>query len=124
MDLRFNDPSYNPRADVSVSDSEGEGGGGNGVKDDWATSLEAMRDRAAWRIKGAARLREAGFGEQDVQKWESGGREKDERDLKWRGKGEGREWDLGKIEEDGDGKGEFKFKGKAAWTKGLSELGV
>lgn len=90
FDLRFNDPSYNPRADVGLSDSEGE-------RDDWTTSLEAVRDRAAWREKGAQRLREAGFGESDVAKFEVGGREKDESDLRWRGKGEGREWDAGKI---------------------------
>lgn len=107
MDLRFNDPSYNPRADVAQSESEGE-------KDDWSASLEAMRDRAAWREKGAQRLREAGFGERDVAKWESGGREKDERDLKWRGKGEGREWDAGKVE---GMEGEVRVK--AAWTRGL-----
>ncbi|KAM0696659.1 hypothetical protein Q7P36_003908 [Cladosporium allicinum] len=92
MDLRFNDPSYNPRADVALSDSEGEAAGrsGSNPKDDpWSTSLETLRDRAAWRIKGAARLREAGFKDADVQKWESGGREKDERDLEWRGEGGG-----------------------------------
>lgn len=109
MDLRFNDPSYNPRADVALSDSGDEGG-----KDDWSNSLEALRDRAAWREKGAQRLREAGFKEQDVVEWESGGREKDERDLKWRGKGEGREWDAGKVAGD-----EGEVRVKAAWTKGL-----
>ena len=109
MDLRFNDPSYNPRADVALSDS-----GDEGTKDDWSTSLEAMRDRAAWREKGAQRLRDAGFGEQDVSKWESGGREKDERDLKWKGKGEGREWDAGKVAGE-----EGEVRVKAAWTKGL-----
>ncbi|KAM0704168.1 hypothetical protein Q7P35_008401 [Cladosporium inversicolor] len=109
MDLRFNDPSYNPRADVDLSDSGDEGG-----KDDWPNSLEALRDRAAWREKGAQRLREAGFKEQDVVKWESGGRDKDERDLKWKGKGEGREWDAGKVAGD-----EGEVRVKAAWTKGL-----
>lgn len=118
MDLRFNDPSYNPRADVASSDSEGEGK----PKDDWTESLEAMRDRTAWRIKGAARLREAGFKDADVQKWESGGREKDERDLKWRGRGEGREWDAGKVGEEGGEDVGFQIRGKAAWTKGLGEL--
>lgn len=110
MDLRFNDPSYNPRADVALSDSDGEGG----KDDDWSTSLEALRDRAAWREKGAQRLRDAGFKEQDVAKWESGGREKDERDLKWKGKGEGREWDAGKVAGE-----EGEVRVKAAWTKGL-----
>lgn len=82
-------------------------------KDDWTSSLEALRDRAAWREKGAERLREAGFGEKDVQVWEGKGREKDERDLKWRGKGEGREWDAGKVD------GEEGLREKAAWTRGL-----
>jgi len=123
MDLRFNDPSYNPRTDVALSDSENEAGrdGVGKTKDDWSLSLEAMRDRAAWRIKGAARLREAGFKDADVQKWETGGREKDERDLKWRGKGEGREWDAGKVEE-GEGDIGFQIRGKAEWTKGLGAL--
>ena len=110
MDLRFNDPSYDPRADVALSDS----GDKEGRDDDWSTSLEALRDRAAWREKGAQRLRDAGFKERDVEKWESGGREKDERDLKWRSKGEGREWDAGKVAGD-----EGEVRVKAAWTKGL-----
>lgn len=122
MDLRFNDPSYNPRADVALSDSDNDTRGERKPKDDWTESLEAMRDRTAWRIKGAARLREAGFKDADVQKWESGGREKDERDLKWRGKGEGREWDAGKVGEEGEDDIGFQIRGKAAWTKGLGEL--
>ncbi|KAM0717851.1 hypothetical protein Q7P37_006183 [Cladosporium fusiforme] len=109
IDLRFNDPSYNPRADVAHSDSEGEG-----EKDQWATSLEALRDRAAWREKGAQRLREAGFGDRDVEKWEGSGREKDERDLRWRARGEGREWDAGKVAGE-----EGEVRVKAAWTQGL-----
>lgn len=122
IDLRFNDPTYDPRADVGLSDSEE---GGKDLNDPWSTSLEALRDRAAWRAKGAERLREVGFGEGDVRKFESGERllererEKDERDLKWRSKGEGREWDAGKTvggeQEDGDG----EVRGKAAWTKGI-----
>ena len=112
MDLRFNDPSYNPRADVALSDSGDEGG--NAADDDWSNSLEALRDRAAWREKGAQRLRDAGFEERDVAKWESGGREKDERDLRWRGKGEGREWDAGKVAGE-----EGEVRVKAAWTRGL-----
>lgn len=114
MDLRFNDPSYDPRADVALSDSADDGG----KDDDWSNSLEAIRDRAAWREKGAQRLRDAGFAERDVVKWEEkesgGGREKDERDLKWRGKGEGREWDAGKVAGE-----EGEVRVKAAWTKGL-----
>ena len=57
-----------------------------------------------------------------MQKWESGGREKDERDLKWRGRGEGREWDAGKVGEEGGEDVGFQIRGKAAWTKGLGEL--
>lgn len=117
IDLRFNDPTYNPRTDVALSDSENE----DKPKDPWASSLEAVRDRAAWREKGAARLREAGFGEGVVGKWEGRGGEGDERALKWRGRGEGREWDLGKLEGGGDGDGEV-VRGKAAWTKGLGGL--
>ena len=94
---------------MDLSESEGE-------KDDWSTSLEAIRDRAAWREKGAQRLREAGFGEREVENWEGGGREKDERDLRWRSKGEGREWDAGKVAGD-----EGDVRVKAAWTKGLTE---
>lgn len=104
IDQRFADPSYDPHLDVQP-DSE---------DDDWDTSLEALRDRAAWRTKGAQRLREAGFSESHVRKFESGGREKDERDVVWRGRGEGREWDVGKVlDRDGD------VGVKAGWTKGL-----
>ena len=61
MDLRFNDPSYNPRADVALSDSETEGAGAS--KDDpWSTSLETLRDRAAWRIGDALAALAEGFG--------------------------------------------------------------
>lgn len=60
---------------------------------------------------GAERLREAGFGEEVVEKWEGGGlggggvsgggwREGGDGDVgsvRWRGRGEGREWDRGKV---------------------------
>ncbi|TKA64870.1 hypothetical protein B0A49_07590 [Cryomyces minteri] len=45
----------------------------------------------------------AGFGEDEVRKWEArkgtadGERERDEKDVKWKGRGEGREWDRGKV---------------------------
>lgn len=60
---------------------------------------------------GAERLREAGFGDEVVEKWEGGGLggggrggangdlggEGDVGSVKWRGRGEGREWDRGKV---------------------------
>lgn len=104
MDARF-DPNYNPKADVDVPVDEGE-------RDDWDMALEAMRDRMKWRSKGGDRLRAAGFSEDEVRKWEgengllgreSASGEKDVDDVRWRKKGEGREWDHGKVvDEDGD----------------------
>ena len=87
--------------------------------DDWDTSLEALRDRAAWRFKGADRLREVGFKEADIKVFEgSGAREKDERDVVWRSRGEGREWDAGKVLGGEDG----RVGVKAKWTKELKGL--
>lgn len=105
MDARFS-PSYNPKTDVDLSSGEGD-------RDDWDMALEALRDRAKWRAKGAERLRAAGFTEDEVEKWEQGGgglagggdgdgTEKGAEDVRWRKKGEGREWDRGKVV-DGDG---------------------
>jgi hypothetical protein len=97
MDTRFA-PSYNPKTDVDVSPDEADG-------DDWDMALEALRDRAKWRAQGAERLREAGFTEEEVERWEksaafpNGGErwEKDVMDVRWRRQGEGREWDRGKV---------------------------
>lgn len=79
------------------------------AEDDWETSLEAVRDRARWRQQGEDRLREAGFGDDFVQRWKKntataapGDSESRIEDVKWSRKGEGREWDRGKvIDEDG-----------------------
>ena len=81
-------------------------------EDDWDMALEALRDRALWRRKGADRLREAGFDENVVDRWvnnrafaglDSGAKERDVQDVKWGKRGEGREWDRGKVmDEDGD----------------------
>lgn len=70
-------------------------------------ALEAVRDREIWKKKGAERLREAGFGEGEVRRWEDstllqgGGvereRERGVEDVRWKGKGEEREWDVGKV---------------------------
>lgn len=74
--------------------------------DDWDMALEALRDRALWRRKGAERLREAGFGENVVERWvnngalaglDSGGKGRDVQEVKWVKQGEGREWDRGKV---------------------------
>ncbi|MCJ1397616.1 hypothetical protein MMC11_000812 [Xylographa trunciseda] len=86
MDARFSS-NYDPSVDVLPnSDSE----------NDWDQALEALRDRRRWQQQGADRLRAAGFTEEEVGKWEKGG-EKTEEDVRWRGRGEGREWDRGKV---------------------------
>jgi hypothetical protein len=64
-----------------------------------------LRDRRAWRTKQADRLREAGFGEGDIERWErtakdgdgDGGVDLNLTNVKWRRKGEEREWDAGKT---------------------------
>ncbi|MCJ1437248.1 hypothetical protein MMC27_006634 [Xylographa pallens] len=86
MDAHFSS-TYDPTVDVLPnSDSE----------NDWDQALEALRDRRRWQQQGADRLRAAGFTEEEVGKWEKGG-EKTEEDVKWKGRGEGREWDRGKV---------------------------
>lgn len=85
MDSRFS-PDYNPKSDIQPDEN---------VRDDWDESLEALRDRAKWKQQGADRLRQAGFTEDQIKKWEKGG-EKTIDDVRWSKKGEGREWDRGK----------------------------
>lgn len=85
MDSRFS-PDYDPKSDVQPDDN---------VRDDWDESLEALRDRAKWKQQGADRLRQAGFTEEQIKKWEKGG-EKSIDDVQWTKQGEGREWDRGK----------------------------
>ncbi|KAA8575935.1 hypothetical protein MFRU_033g01000 [Monilinia fructicola] len=88
MDSRFH-ADYDPKTDVQLEDA---------AEDDWDQALEALRDRQKWQTQGANRLRDAGFSEEEVKKWERGGLgEKREEDVKWRGKGESREWDRGKV---------------------------
>ena len=91
MDTHFSS-TYDPSIDVLPnSDSE----------NDWDQALEALKDRQRWKQQGAERLRSAGFTEDEVSKWEKGG-ERTEGDVRWRGKGEDREWDRGKVvDEDG-----------------------
>lgn len=91
MDSRFT-PDYDPKTDVQPDDT---------VRDDWDESLEALRDRAKWKQQGADRLRQAGFTEDQIKRWEKGG-EKTIDDVQWTKKGEGREWDRGKKVESED----------------------
>ena len=80
-------------------------------------ALEAFRDRQKWKQVGADRLREAGFGEDHVRRWERDGpssgpeKEKGVEDVRWSGKGEEREWDRGKVVEHG------KVEVQAAWAR-------
>jgi len=91
MDTRFAE-GYDPRIDVHP---------GSDLEDDWDQALEALRDRQKWKQQGAERLRSAGFSDAQVKKWEKGD-EKDESDVVWSKRGEGREWDRGKVvDEDG-----------------------
>ena len=85
MDSRFSE-GYDPTMDV-----EPEADAGN-----WDEALEAYRDRQKWKQQGAARLKEAGFSDEQVKKWERGG-ERDIEDVRWTKKGEQREWDRGKA---------------------------
>ena len=113
MDNKF-DPKYNPRTDVDISPDDGE-------RDDWDMALEALRDRAKWRVQGGDRLRRAGFSEAEVKKWEGEGGllgyeedkgEKGVDDVRWSKKGEAREWDQGKTV----GKG-GNVELRASWAK-------
>lgn len=86
MDSRFSS-DYDPKSDVQINDVKGH--------NDWDDALEAMRDRARFKQQGADRLREAGFTEEQVKKWEKGD-EKTIDDVRWTKAGEKREWDRGK----------------------------
>ena len=78
-----------------------------------------MRDRQRWQQTGAQRLRDAGFTEAQVKRWEKskgGGPagEEDVDNVRWSKKGESREWDRGKVV-DGD---EIDTRAEWAKTKG------
>ncbi|KAK5114675.1 hypothetical protein LTR62_002248 [Meristemomyces frigidus] len=114
IDARFAS-GYDPRTDTlpadGVDDPQKEERG-----DDWDMALEALRDRMKWRTKGAERLRAAGFTEDEVGSFivkgdGSGEREKGVEDVRWKGRGEAREWDRGKTEH-GEG-----ITVKAEWAK-------
>lgn len=92
IESRFSS-TYDPSTDVRPASD---------VEDDWGDALEALRDRARWQQQGADRLKQAGFTDDQVRKWERGDVQGEE-DVVWRKKGEGREWDRGKVlGEEGD----------------------
>ena len=84
-------PTYDPTVDAIPDAAE--------LGDDWDQALEALKDRQQWQQNPAERMRMAGFTELEITKWEKGrsGREGEVEDVKWREKGEGREWDRGKV---------------------------
>ncbi|KAI7973207.1 hypothetical protein EIK77_004484 [Talaromyces pinophilus] len=110
---------YNPKLDVDLSDNDETTSSKRSTRrpvaglmtqdedKDWNMALEALRDRAAWRQKGEERLRAAGFDESTVLRWKedpafaNGSSNNDTEgrieDVKWAKKGEGREWDRGKV---------------------------
>jgi hypothetical protein len=94
MDAHFS-ADYNPGLDLHP-DSELDD-----EKEDWDMALEALRDRQMFKQKQAERLREAGFDDIEITKWEDSGKEKDVTGVKWTTRGEPREWDLGKEDHDG-----------------------
>ena len=89
MDNRFSS-TYDPSTDISLDMDE---------DDDWGQALEALQARAKFKQSQGDRLRAAGFTEDEVKNWEKGG-EKNEDDVQWNKKGEGREWDRGKAVDD------------------------
>ena len=127
IDARFSS-SYDPNMDSSLPDSSTNINGSK-REEDWDLALEALRDRRIWMKKGAERLRAAGWGEDEVGRWErlgfgtkkDGEREKGESDLKWKKRGEAREWDIGKEmggDEDLDLEvGEGRTTRKAEWGR-------
>ncbi|KAF2786035.1 hypothetical protein K505DRAFT_422678 [Melanomma pulvis-pyrius CBS 109.77] len=91
MDARFS-TTYNPSTDVHIKSD---------IEDDWGDALETLKDRERWKQQGAERLKAVGFSDEQVKKWKKGD-EKTEEDVTWAKRGEGREWDRGKVvDEDG-----------------------
>lgn len=84
MDARFTE-DYHPSMEMQSDTDQDE--------------LEAMRDREQWRLRGADRLRAAGFSEDVIKNWQNGGEKKEGNveDVKWAKQGEAREWDRGKV---------------------------
>ncbi|KAK4891020.1 hypothetical protein LTR27_010351 [Elasticomyces elasticus] len=109
IDARFA-ADYDPSADIHP-DHDGDGGEG----DDWDMALSALQARTRFKVSQKERLKAAGFTEEEVGRWEKGGKvhgEKDVGDVRWKKKGEGREWDAGKAEDE-----EGRLETKVAWAK-------
>ncbi|TPX14861.1 uncharacterized protein E0L32_004970 [Thyridium curvatum] len=110
IDRRFS-ASYDPKMDVQPYADPA-------AADDWDDAVEAFRDRQKWKQQGGDRLREAGFSDDQIKKWEKGGglgssaADADWSDFQWTKKGEKREWDRGKTV-GGDG----ETTAEADWTK-------
>ncbi|KAF2271206.1 hypothetical protein CC78DRAFT_557192 [Lojkania enalia] len=101
MDARFS-TTYDPSTDIHAESD---------LEDDWGEALERVKDRQRWRQGGAERLRQAGFSDEQIKKWEKGD-EKSEEDVVWTAKGVAREWDRGKVVDD---EGEVDLK--ADWGR-------
>jgi hypothetical protein len=112
--------NYNPALDVQLEDeisnldSQPSRRPINSLmmkNDDSDMALEALRDRALWKQRGAERLHAAGFNDQTIGRLMSKSAldrpnasemEGKVEDVRWSKKGEGREWDRGKVmDEDG-----------------------
>lgn len=105
-------PEYDPMMDMQPD---------SGAEDDEDQAVEAMRDRLKWQQAGADRLRNAGFSEEQVSKWEKSGKdgEGDVNDVRWKYRGEGREWDRGKVVKlDADDNDGFDVEVRADWNLG------
>jgi hypothetical protein len=92
IESRFSS-TYDPTVDVRANSD---------VEDDWGDALETLRDRARWKQQGADRLKQAGFTDKQIKKWEKGDTQNED-DVVWSRQGQAREWDRGKVvDEDGD----------------------
>ena len=106
---------YDPEHDVNLASEPEE------EREDWDMALEALRDRQMWKTKHAERLREAGFDDGQIEKWEKSGKEREVDEVRFIARGKTREWDVGKREEEvedeeGDGVG-GKGQAETGWKK-------
>ncbi|CEJ57152.1 hypothetical protein PMG11_05857 [Penicillium brasilianum] len=106
-------PNYDPTLDVQSDDdrissvdnsSRRPVAGLMTADDDWDMALEALRDRQRWKQKGEERLRAAGWNEETIDRWKNNpaftgatSTESNPENVRWAKKGEGREWDRGKV---------------------------
>ncbi|KAK0669530.1 hypothetical protein QBC41DRAFT_319490 [Cercophora samala] len=101
MDGRFAE-DYDPKNDLPLDDLLKQDASSSNT---WDSAVELYRDRQKWKQQGADRLRAAGYTEEQITKWEKGGKEseKDVFDsLKYTKQGQEREWDRGKSHSDSD----------------------